>query len=668
MPSIAPSDPSTPFGVTGICTKFFKESAEQIADGLDQFGFSGLSKKFRRDENASSLLLLDATREIEHTLRDVPDAQLREKFLGLQREAPSSWRGAEADRTIAIAAALGSEAVQRVMGFRLHDVQIRGAIATSRGAIVEMQTGEGKTVVSGVAAVIRSAIDNTVHVATTNDYLAERDHETVAPVFELLGLTSAVLMLDVELNVTKRTYECDIVYGPGYLFGFDYLRDQLALRNAEDLTLGRDVLSHINGTNIADMLLQHKHASIIVDEADSVLIDEAATPLILSGGEEENVDGQAFIHARRIAEELQEGTHFEIDRRHRTITIYESAVDYAHAALASIEKLKLSRPWSIYIKNALYANHLLSRNEHYVVQDGEVNLVDQLTGRIFDDRTLRDGLHQAVEAKEMLEITAPNHVQARITRQRFFQLYDTVCGMTGTAIGSENELRHFYDVPVMQLQPHRKSKRIELPTRFFAGWDEKLCAIVDDVKSRLSEGRPLLIGTRTIHESQLIADAFETEAIGCVVLNGIQDAEEAEIIAEAGKVGAVTIATNMAGRGTDIKLTEESRARGGLHVIGTQRHASHRVDRQLAGRAARQGDPGSCQFFVSADDELLRQYSPSLASQIASACRKSKSPPDFSLQIYRLQRRIEQNAFESRRMLVHQDNWMDAIRSSVAKD
>lgn len=637
-----------------------------LSTGIQRIGERLLPGTFKSNDLDA---LVMAARAAETEFCKLSDEELQAAFADGRRTGSED----DKDPTEALvrAAGLGAAAVQRTMGFKMHDVQIKGALATARGSIIEMQTGEGKTVVSGLAAVIRAALDTTVHVATTTDYLAERDHESVVAIFDILGIRSAVLSHDAKPEQTKRFYQCDIVYGPGYLFGFDYLRDQLLLRQAGELTLGRDVLEQINGTDLSNQLVQTQHNCIIVDEADSVLIDEAATPLILSGTESFSESTEAYQHAQALAAALEDPQEFTIDLAKRQIELTDDGVENVYQALREIGRLELSRPWTTYVQNALYAAHLLIRDEHYVVRDDEISLVDQLTGRIFDDRTLRGGLHQAVECKEKLEIKPPNRSMARVTRQRFFQMYNTVCGMTGTASGSEEELEFFYDATIVPLQPNVPSKRIELPTRFFANWDAKVTAIVAEVKRLQATRRPVLIGTRTIRESQLIDETLQADGIHCTVLNGVQDADEADIIKNAGKPQSLMIATNMAGRGTDIKLTAESRELGGLHVLATQRNSSHRVDRQLAGRAARQGDPGSCQFFVAADDDLFTQYGQKLSERILTAATHSnnanwgESDRDFSQQVLQLQQAIESHAYESRRQLVHHDNWMDQIRESM---
>ncbi len=603
--------------------------------------------------------MVAAARSGESKWSDVSDSELATAFADLRKES-------DASDAMVRAASLGSVAVQRTMGFSMHDVQLKGSLATARGAIIEMQTGEGKTVVSGVAAVIRAAIDESVHVATTTDYLAERDHEAVEAIFHLLGLRSASLFSDDKPEQAKLKYQCDIVYGPGYAFGFDYLKDQLTIRDFESLTLGRDTLACINGTDLRDSLIQTTHPCIIVDEADSVLIDEAATPLILSGSETFAESAEAYKYALHLATSLKVDDEYSIDTRKRQVELTETGIETCYSHLKNFKRLDLSRPWTAYIENALYAQFLLIRDEHYVVQEDEIALVDQLTGRIFDDRTLRGGLHQAVEAKEMLTINPPTRSMARITRQRFFQMYDTVCGMTGTASGSEAELQHFYGTPIVPLPPNVPNKRIQMTTRFFADWDAKCDAIVIEVQRLRATRRPILIGTRTIRESVLLDKLLRKHDVVCTILNGVQDDDEAQMIAKAGQPESIMIATNMAGRGTDIKLSEESRALGGLHVLATSCNSSHRVDRQLAGRSARQGDPGSCQFFVAADDDLFQQHGEKLSDQIRSAANATgESSRDFSHQLFALQQMIERVSFDSRCKLVHHDNWMDSIRETM---
>ena len=412
---------------------------------------------------------VQAVRRIEDRLQSELDARLVEHLQQLRLEAVAGDRS-ERVEDLLCAAAIGAQAVRRTIGYRLHDVQIRGALAAAAGSIIEMQTGQGKTVVCGLTALIRSVFDRSIHVATTSDYLAERDYESVRPIFDFLGTSSSVIRLDADPRETLAAYRCQITYGPGYLFGFDYLKDQIRLKENESLTLGRDVLDSIHGRHLADELAQPIHQTIIVDEADSVLIDESTTPLILSGGSDDVVGPrtiEGFRIARQVARQLDLRNHFTVDRAQRIVELTRAGLQRIHEELARYGRLELLQPWPVYIKNALFAEHLLLRDEHYVVDEHQIKLVDQNTGRIFEDRTLRGGLHQAVEAAEGLDINPPNRTLARVTRQRFFQLYERICGMTGTATGSEQELEHFYGSHVVPLQPHQPCKRIELPDRFF---------------------------------------------------------------------------------------------------------------------------------------------------------------------------------------------------------
>lgn len=594
--------------------------------------------------------------------------QLSSEFEKL-REQAIDVDAAQYDELFVDGMVVITQAVQLTHGFQLHDVQVAGAAAAASGAIIEMQTGEGKTIVCGSAALLRSIFDLSVHVATTTDYLAERDFEENQNLFTSLATSANVLRQSASVTETRRAYRCRITYGPGYLFGFDYLRDQVKIRSAEEIILGRDVLERINGFGLDDQLLQHTHQTIIVDEADCVLLDEATTPLILSQPVRNAAECsvEPFLLANRVAQDLRSEVDFVIDTQARRIALTESGSMLAYDAFRERGDLQLNRPWSVYLENALYANQFLTRDEDYVVNQGRVQLVDQNTGRILEDRQLRGGLHQAVESKEDVDINPPNETSARLTRQRFFSLYERVCGMTGTICGNEKEVEHFYRAAIAPFKPHQTSQRFQFPTRFFASWDTKLAAIADDAVQRHRTGQPILIGTRTIRESNRVDQALKANGIKATVLNGVQDEDEAKIVARAGVLGAITIATNMAGRGTDIKLTDEARAAGGLHVICTQHHTSQRIDRQLIGRSARQGDPGSYQFFVSGDDELFVQHAEQLGSRIRKSAEKGgESCRDFSPEILRLQNRLELEQFQLRRSLVRQDQWMDQIRETMA--
>ena len=604
-------------------------------------------------------------RRCEETAASLDDEALRSQAQSLRLQALSQRKADP--RLVAQYSGLIAQAVTRTFGFRMHDVQIRGMLAGSNGAIVEMQTGEGKTVVTGAMAALKGLQAKSVHVATTNAYLAARDREELMPVFERLGLTSGILPEETNQQETQQAYSNDITYGPGYQFGFDYLRDQVVLRTNRQTDLGRKTLDALLGHNIRNQLMQPElHDAMIIDEADSVMIDEAVTPLVISGAARDTTDPTPFLLAKKIAAEMIEDEDFTIELPDKTIEVNDDASDRCHEAITNESSFELERPWRIYISNAIRALHVLRRDIDYVVREGEVQIVDQNTGRIFSDRTWQDGLHQAVEAKEKVEIKSNDPSVARITRQRYLQMYQQLAGLTGTAFAVAGEFQSVYKTQVVQIPTNLPSQRKLLNTRFFGDLDAKLAAIVADVRDRHQKGQPILVGTRTIAESIQVADCLAAAGIHAVLLNGVQDQEEAEIVSAAGTTGAITIATNMAGRGTDIKLDSEARKAGGLHVVGCSHNGSTRIDRQLVGRAARQGNPGSAQFFVAPEDELLATYAPKLAQRIAAQAKSGgETRSSFSKELAAVQTQIEHKQFLIRQAMVREDQWMDLVRASI---
>ncbi len=566
--------------------------------------------------------------------------------------------------------ALIASAVRRTFGFRLHDVQILALLSGAGGAIVEMQTGEGKTVVTGATAALCSLTSPTVHVATTNAYLAARDLEELAPVFGFLGLSCGILPDGNDLQATQAAYQKQITYGPGYQFGFDYLRDQVHLRDNRQSRLGVKTLNAITGTDILQSLRQQpEHHTAIIDEADSVMIDEAVTPLVIAGAAREAEDARPFEIAKKLAAELRRDDDFTIQLPDKVIEVTDDANLRAHQRIENLDGLSLERPWRIYVKNALRAHHVLQRDVDYVVRKGAIQIVDQNTGRIFADRTWQDGLHQAVEAKESVTIQSTPPSVAQISRQRYLLMYDHLSGLTGTSSSVADEFKGIYKMPPVTIATHLPSRRENLPTMFFADLDAKVKAVVREVVGRHKTGQPILIGTRTIAESRQVYDALSDQSVDAVLLNGVQDRDEAEIVKEAGRFGAITIATNMAGRGTDIKPDARSLQAGGLHVLGYSPNLSARIDRQLIGRAARQGQPGSSQFFVCADDDLVADYAPALGKRMAARCHSDGlSRSNFTQDIAALQKSIEARQYTHRQAMMRRDVWMDMVRASIERE
>ena len=563
---------------------------------------------------------------------------------------------------------LGTEAIRRVFGFVLLDVQIRGAAAVASGDVVQMQTGEGKTMVAALAAINRALSGRGVHVITTNRYLAERDCEELRPVFEMLGITLGVLRQESTLAETRRAYAAEVTYGPGYQFGFDYLKDQLALRTVAEVPLGSKLRAGLNGQRVGETPLRQRPRDFaIIDEIDSVLLDEASTPLILSGSASGVDDPAPYEIARDCVARFATDTDFTIESPSQRILLSVDAVTRSQQALTARPRVRLARPWATYLRNAIQAQHKLHRNEHYAVIEDEVRIVDQNTGRIFADRSWRDGLHQAVQAKERAAITPSQTSLARITRQRYFQQYNQLAGLTGTALGAEPEFESVYALRVVPIPTARPCLRRLERQRAFGTLDAKRSAIATDTAIRFHRGQPVLIGTRTIEESRRFSEQFTALQLPHTVLNGLQDADEATIISQAGQTGSITIATNMAGRGTDIKLSPEARSVGGLHVVVSEPYISQRIDRQLIGRCSRQGDPGSAQVFVCAEDQLLTQHAPKLARQLRRlAGTDGECRLDLTADVLRTQQRMELEHSQQRAKLLKQDEWLDGVRKVLS--
>ncbi len=508
------------------------------------------------------------------------------------------------------ALALAREATRRALGLRQRPVQIHGAGLLLDGRLLEMATGEGKTLTAALAAGAAALAGLRVHVVTVNDYLATRDHEEMSPIFRQLGLSTGLVTGEQESPERRAAYGCDITYVNNKDVTFDYLRDLLALgqrRTRARASVAAALGNPGRGAARPELILRGLDFAI-VDEADSVLIDEAKTPLIISAETPGTDDLAEYHHALAVARDLVEGIDYELDRQERSIRLLPAA----EATL--VERTGRDGIWGVRrareerITQALSAIHLHRKDEHYIVAEDKVQIVDEFTGRVMADRSWEAGLHQMIEAKENLPLTSRRSTIARMTYQRFFRRYRRLSGMTGTGVEVAGELAAEFALRTRLVPTHRPVQRKFLGTRLFDTTEDKFRAVVERVAALAATGRPVLIGVRSVLASETLAAMLAARAVPHVVLNARQDAEEAAIIAEAGRAGAVTVATNMAGRGTDIKLGEGVAEAGGLHVVLTEFHDSGRVDRQLYGRAGRQGDPGSCEAMVSLDDELFQKY------------------------------------------------------------
>ncbi len=582
------------------------------------------------------------------------------------------------DDILAEAFAVVRLAAQRVIGLRPYDVQLLGGIVLHQGKIAEMGTGEGKTLVAVLPSYLNALTGKGVHVVTVNDYLARRDRQWMGPIHEFLGLTVGYIGHDMNNDERREMYAKDITYVTNNELGFDYLRDNMVI-SREDR-----VLRPLN--------------YCIVDEVDSILIDEARTPLIISGPSEQSTDKYYIVNrlvpslkVRLITEKdevkakyegtkLEEGYDAIVDEKNHTATLTETGIAKAERFL-NVPNLydDVGAGWVHHITQALRAHHLYERDVAYVVKDGEVIIVDEFTGRLMPGRRWSDGLHQAVEAKEGLQIKEENQTLATITFQNFFKLYKKLSGMTGTAMTEANEFWQIYKLDVVEIRPNRPSLRIDYPDQVFLTEREKFNAIVQEVEGLWKQGAPVLVGTRSIEKSEKLSAMLRGKGIPHKVLNAKYHEMEAQIISQAGRKGAVTIATNMAGRGTDIVLggnpadekeQQEVKALGGLHVIGSERHESRRIDNQLRGRCARQGDPGCSRFYVSLEDELMRLFANTakISSILSAMGMKEGEAIESRLmtrQIEGAQRMVEGRNFDIRKQLLDYDKVMNQQRTAV---
>ena len=570
------------------------------------------------------------------------------------------------------------EAGRRRLGMRHYDVQLLAGAALVHGAILEMQTGEGKTLVATLPLALYALAGKGAHLATVNDYLARRDAEWMRPIFESLGLTVGIIESQMDFDARRKAYACDVTYGTSTEFGFDFLKDRLMSR---EIAEGRgDLGATLTGATAgsAAKLLQRPYWFALIDEADNVLIDEARTPLIIASppGEAQAVQQALFRFAAGAAELLELNDDFEQDVQKQTCELLGRGRNRVRAldrppALEATSLLELYDA----VERALRARQFFTLDRQYVVRDGKIVIIDESTGRAAEGRSWRDGLHQAVEAKEGIEVTVPSGHAARITIQDLFARWPHLAGMTGTIATSAGEISRTYGVAVGAVPTNKPAIRRRLPTVVCGDYQEKLSRIVAEVKEMHEAGRPVLIGTRSIDKSENLSQLLEAAGLRHTVLNARHIEKEAEIVAQAGQLGQITVSTNMAGRGTDIKLGSGVEELGGLHVICTELHDSARIDRQLVGRCGRQGDPGTWRLYVACDDEILTAgYGPKWAARIAARLRRQLSTnpgrnPERLFRIFkRAQQRVEARHRRQRRILEYVERQRAEAHVQMSQD
>ncbi len=583
--------------------------------------------------------------KLEPAMQDLTDAGLREKAEELRGKV---GEGASLDSVLDETFALVRETAWRTMGMRHYDVQLIGALALHEGKVAEMKTGEGKTLVATLAVVLNGFAGKGVHLVTVNDYLAKRDAQWMSPIYEALGVSVGVIEAMMPEELRRQAYAADVTYGTNNEFGFDYLRDNMAGR-LEDC-------------------VQRGHYFAIVDEVDSILIDEARTPLIISGVPEAAAD--TYYRFARVVPTLKKGTDYEVDEKHRTAAPTESGVAKIEKALG-IENLYLDVNGQLvnHLIQALKAHALFRKDKEYIVRDGEVLIVDEFTGRVLEGRRYSEGLHQAIEAKEGLRIREENQTLATITLQNYFRMYDKLSGMTGTASTEANEFAKIYEMDVLSIPTNRPMVRQDENDFIFKTKDAKFRAVVEDIAESHERGQPVLVGTISVEISEMLSGMLTKRGIPHTVLNAKQHEKEAEIIALAGEKGAVTIATNMAGRGVDIKLGAGVPELGGLYVLGTERHESRRIDNQLRGRSGRQGDPGRSRFYLSAEDDLIRIFSGDRMYKILDRLGPGDDLPIeakiLTKTVEGAQKKVEEYNFNIRKRVLEYDDVLNKQREVI---
>lgn len=586
--------------------------------------------------------IADHINEIEPNYVKLSDANLVAKTDEFKRRLQ---KGETLDDILPEAFAVVREASKRVLGMRHFDVQLIGGICLHRGNIAEMRTGEGKTLVATLPVYLNALTGNGVHVVTVNDYLATRDSEQMGRLYNFLGLSTGLIVANLDFNQRKEAYACDITYGTNNEFGFDYLRD--------------------NMVSDVSQMVQRPLNYAIVDEVDSILIDEARTPLIISGPGQRSTDN--YYKLAKIVPHLVKDEDYTIDEKQKTIAPTDSGIAKVEQMLG-VENLYDSENIELnhLLGASLRAYAMMHRDTDYVVKDGEVVIVDEFTGRLMFGRRYSDGLHQAIEAKEGLKVERESQTLASVTFQNYFRMYKKLAGMTGTAKTEEKEFIDIYGLEVLPIPPNKPLARVDLPDQIFKTKAAKYRAVVRNAVERHKVGQPLLIGTTSITQSEELSDMLLRAGVPHNVLNAKHHEKEAEIVANAGQMGMVTIATNMAGRGTDITLGEGVPELGGLAILGTERHESRRIDNQLRGRAGRQGDPGSSQFFLSLEDDLMRIFGADNITGIMDKLGMEEDEPiEHSLitkSIERAQKKVEDHNYNIRKYVLEYDDVMNQQR------
>ncbi|QHS23276.1 preprotein translocase subunit SecA [Virgibacillus sp. MSP4-1] len=609
----------------------------------------GLLKKVFGDGNTRQLKKLETTAEqidaLEPEIKKLSDDGLRKKTEEFKQRLE---KGETLDDILVEAYAVVREGARRVLNMRPFHVQLLGAIALHNGDIAEMKTGEGKTLASTMPAYLNALSGKGVHIVTVNDYLADRDAKEMGELYQFLGLTVGLNANGMSKEEKKEAYAADITYGTNNEFGFDYLRDNMVLYK--------------------EQMVQRPLNYAIIDEVDSILIDEARTPLIISGSASRSEN--MYLRADQFVRTLKNEEDYTYDEKTKNVQLTEEGNNKAERFFNIDNLYDLSNvSLTHHITQALKAHVIMQRDADYVVQEGEVVIVDQFTGRLMKGRRYSDGLHQAIEAKEGMQIQKESMTLATITFQNLFRMYQKIAGMTGTAKTEEEEFRNIYNMNVVVIPTNKPIARDDRPDYIYKTMEGKFRAVVNDIKERHEKGQPVLVGTVAVETSELISKMLKKARVPHNVLNAKNHFREAEIILEAGKQGAVTIATNMAGRGTDIKLGDGVVERGGLAVIGTERHESRRIDNQLRGRSGRQGDPGISQFYLSLEDELMRRFGSDNMKSMMERLGMDEDQPIESKMVSRAvesaQKRVEGNNFDARKTLLAYDDVLRQQREII---